>query len=119
MSATDLFRATLKRFRQRRNWSQERLAGEAEMDHSLVSRLEAGARNPTPESLGKLVPVLNVSAQEADYLYLAAGLVPPEVDPGDLLVALSLVRESTPRELHAAKHLIATARQAGEAKEAA
>ncbi len=51
---TDDFRALLRRYRDRRRWSQERLADESEMDHSLVSRLETGGREPTRGSIAKL-----------------------------------------------------------------
>ncbi len=39
----EVFRALLKRHREGRRWSQERLATESEMDHSTVSRLETGS----------------------------------------------------------------------------
>lgn len=71
-----LFRALVKHHREARRWSQERLALEAEADHSLVSRLESGQRRPTRENAGKLAAGLELSAAQAETLMLAAGFVP-------------------------------------------
>ncbi len=109
---SDLFRASLKTYRNRRRWSQEHLAFEAEMDHSLVSRLESGQRKPTRDAIAKLVPVLQLTAREATILYLSAGLTPPDLDIGHLMTALIFVTEMTTAEIEAARRLIAVARDA-------
>jgi transcriptional regulator with XRE-family HTH domain len=73
---SDDFRALLRRYRDRRRWSQERCALECEMDHSLVSRLESGQRTPTRDSLAKLCAGLGLLPAETDALLLAAGYRP-------------------------------------------
>ena len=72
------FRALLKRHRDDRHWSQERLATEAEMDHSLVSRLESGQRSPTREAITKLARGLELSVEHKDRLLIAAGFFPEQ-----------------------------------------
>lgn len=70
------FRALLKHHREARRWSQERLAHEAEADHSLVSRLESGERRATRESAAKLAAGLQLTDAQTETLLLAAGFVP-------------------------------------------
>jgi len=70
------FRGLLKRHREARRWSQERLAAEAEMDHSLVSRLESGQRSATREAIGKLARGLDLVPEDKDRLLIAAGFFP-------------------------------------------
>lgn len=75
---TEEFRALLKRHREGRRWSQERLASESEMDHSLVSRLESGQRSPTREAIGKLARGLELAGEQKDRLLIAAGFFPEQ-----------------------------------------
>lgn len=81
------------------------------MDHSLVSRVERGERAPTRESIGKFCVGLGLCGADAEALWLAAGFLPPEIDPGDLCAALSLVRDASIAEINAARRLIVAARQ--------
>jgi transcriptional regulator with XRE-family HTH domain len=74
--STEEFRGLLKRHREARRWSQERLAAEADMDHSLVSRLESGQRSPTREAIGKLARGLELAPEDKDRLLIAAGFFP-------------------------------------------
>lgn len=71
------FRALLKRLREARRWSQERLALEAECHTSLVSRVEGGSRGVTRELVAKLVAGLALGEGERDALFVAAGYLPP------------------------------------------
>ena len=75
---TEEFRALLKRHREGRRWSQERLASESEMDHSLVSRLESGQRSPTREAITKLARGLELPTEQNDRLLIAAGFFPEQ-----------------------------------------
>ena len=74
------FRRLLKQHREARRWSQERLAHEAEMDHSLVSRLESGQRSPTREAVAKLARGLDLPQERKDQLLIAAGYFPEQVE---------------------------------------
>lgn len=74
------FRGLLKRHREARRWSQERLAAQAEMDHSLVSRLESGQRSPTREAIDKLARGLELPGEQKDRLLIAAGFFPEHVE---------------------------------------
>jgi transcriptional regulator with XRE-family HTH domain len=76
--SSEEFRSLLKRHREARRWSQERLAAEAEMDHSLVSRLESGQRSATREAIGKLARGLDLVPEEKDRLLIAAGFFPDQ-----------------------------------------
>lgn len=72
----DRFTELLKHLREARRWSQERLANESEMDHSLVSRLEKGDRNPTRENIEKLIAGMDLDPEVADLFRMAAGYMP-------------------------------------------
>lgn len=105
------FRGLLKRHRDARRWSQERLAAEAEMDHSLVSRIESGQRHPTRDALGKLATGLELDRGRTEDLLLSAGYLPDTIDAGELRRALDLLREVSGAELLAARQLIDAARR--------
>jgi transcriptional regulator with XRE-family HTH domain len=96
------FRLLLKRHREARRWSQERLAAEADMDHSLVSRLESGQRSPTREAIAKLARGLELPTEQKDRLLIAAGFFPerPENALADEPAVIRLYRilrdEQTP-----------------------
>ena len=76
--SSEEFRSLLKRHREARRWSQERLAAEAEMDHSLVSRLESGQRSPTRDAIGKLARGLELAPEQKDRMLIAAGFFPDQ-----------------------------------------
>lgn len=84
------FRALVKRHREARRWSQERLAAESEADHSLVSRLESGQRRPTRENAAKLAAGLELTAAQSETLLLAAGFVPTDLPVGGEGAALGV-----------------------------
>ncbi len=96
------FRGRLKRHREARRWSQERLASEADMDHSLVSRLESGQRSPTREAIDKLARGLRLEGAEKDRLLIAAGYFPEHAEnaivdePSVQRILLLLRDERTP-----------------------
>lgn len=92
MSSPEDFRAILRAHRARRGWSQERLAAEAAMDHSLVSRLEGGQRAPTRDAIGKLARALSLTDAQRDRLYLAAGYISPDLDTHALATLVDIVR---------------------------
>lgn len=87
------FATLLRKHREAKRWSMERLAAVANIDHSLVSRLENDQRNPTRESIRHLSVALALDDTERDILYLAAGFIPPDIDTKLLCCILSLLRE--------------------------
>lgn len=101
-ASSEEFRGLLKRHREARRWSQERLAAEADMDHSLVSRLESGQRCPTRDAIGKLAAVLMplplyvalvwLSGEWTEYRdrWVASGTYPGRPDDGVLTWARHL-----------------------------
>lgn len=97
------FRRRLKRHREALRWSQERLATEAEIDHSLVSRLESGQRSPTREAIDKLSRGLRLEQAEKDRLLIAAGYFPERAEnavgdePSVRRIYLLLRDDSTPQ----------------------
>lgn len=96
------FRNRLKRHREALRWSQERLATESAMDHSLVSRLESGQRSPTREAIEKLARGLRLEQTEKDRLLIAAGYFPERAanavgdEPSVRRIYLLLHDENTP-----------------------
>ncbi|HET8626925.1 MAG TPA: helix-turn-helix transcriptional regulator [Thermomicrobiales bacterium] len=99
------FRLLLKRWREARRWSQERLAERAAMDHSLVSRLESGQRSPTRDAVEKLARGLELGAEQKDRLLIAAGYFPEHVEnalveePAVRALYLFLRNEEAPQPL--------------------
>lgn len=73
------FRRLLRAHRTESGQSQLGLALSADLDHSLVSRLECGERNPTRESIERLCRGLGLNEVDAVYLGLSAGFVPLEL----------------------------------------
>jgi transcriptional regulator with XRE-family HTH domain len=92
------FAALLRSHRERKRWSQECLAFECAIDHSLASRLERDQRRPTRDSLAKLCAGLGLTPAQADELYLAAGFVPPDTDTNLLVRVLALLRDGRTAE---------------------
>lgn len=86
----DAFRTTLKGHRDRLNWSQERLALEAGADHTLISRLESGKREPTRDAVLKLAAGLDLRTVERDELLILAGYTPSAMQR-----LMSMARDST------------------------
>jgi transcriptional regulator with XRE-family HTH domain len=76
MSTRTTFAEVLTELRVRRGLSQSRLAHEAGFDHSYISRLEAGKREPSRETVMTLAQVMELNAFDSDRLLLAAGFRP-------------------------------------------
>lgn len=70
------FAELLGELRSRRGLSQSRLAHEAGFDHSYISRLEAGKREPSRETVQMLAQVLQLDPAALDRLLVAAGFRP-------------------------------------------
>ena len=56
--------ANLKKWRKRRNWSQMKLAEEADISMNFLSEIERGVKWPFPETLHNLALALNVEVFE-------------------------------------------------------
>lgn len=80
----------LRRYRDIRNWSQQRCADECGLDGSLISRLENGTREPTRETLAKLAAGLGLDLHERDALFVAAGFLPQGLAADDAGMSLAL-----------------------------
>jgi transcriptional regulator with XRE-family HTH domain len=115
----DTFRAALRRHREARRWSQERVAAECEMDHSLVSRIESGQRGITPAALAKLCAGLELGQRDRDRLYLLAGYCPPDLDMATVLGLVEIARANDIETLTAALHLVRVARRSPATEDAA
>lgn len=91
------FGPTLRRLREDRTLSQSKLAERAGFDHSIISRWEAGTRDPTRDAVMRLAAALALSDVERDALLESAGF---------------LGRQTvTPAALHEARTLLANAMQ--------
>lgn len=73
---TTTFAEVLAEVRNARGLSQSRLAHEAGFDHSYISRLEAGKREPSRETVLALAQVLELDPRQLDLLLVAAGYRP-------------------------------------------
>lgn len=58
------FGRQIRRLRDHRGWTQERLAEEANLDRSYVAGIEVGGRNPSLKALARLADALNISLSE-------------------------------------------------------
>lgn len=57
-----LFGERVRKLRQKRKWSQEKLAEESGLDPTYISGIERGKRNLGLENIGKLARALRVDA---------------------------------------------------------
>lgn len=57
-----LFGERVRKLRQKRKWSQEKLAEESGLDPTYISGIERGKRNLGLENIGKLARALKVDA---------------------------------------------------------
>lgn len=80
MSETQTFADALIEARYRASVSQSRLAEKAGCEHSFVSRLEGGHRQPSRDMVVALATALRCSPADRDRLLLAAGYAPLVVD---------------------------------------
>lgn len=64
-SPSDSFQERLRQAREMRGWSQNELAGRAELPPSSIAHFEAGSRKPSFETLRRLANALEVTT---DYL---------------------------------------------------
>ena len=90
----------IRAYRLARGWSQERLAAECEIDHSLMSRVETGARTATPATVAALIVGLELADDEGARLYLLAGLAPPplaKLTDGELAGLLAVINHEQRR----------------------
>lgn len=72
------FAQQLTAFRLKRGMSMNSLSFEAALDHSHISRLEAGKRLPTYASASALATALELTPSERAQFHAAAGLWPDE-----------------------------------------
>jgi transcriptional regulator with XRE-family HTH domain len=70
------FGALLKAERLAAGISQTALGQETGFDHSFISRLESGEREPTLETVDGITKALGLSQPERDRLRMAAGYMP-------------------------------------------
>lgn len=86
------FGEALKRLRVARGLTQRRLSLKIGMSDTAISRWEDGTRHPQRQSVRLLVRALGLDGEERDRLYVAAGLLPPDVDPAVMLAACRAIR---------------------------
>lgn len=72
MMATQ-FATTLRRLRRERMISQTQLANRASFDHSYLSRLEAGNREPSRDTVSRLGDAMQLADIERSMLFASAG----------------------------------------------
>jgi transcriptional regulator with XRE-family HTH domain len=94
----------LTKLRSARGWSQGKLAQEAELDPSSVSRFEAGSRTPERETIMKLADALVLPIVDRDRLLASAGfrsaaLDDPLISEMAMLLADPAMPESARTEL--------------------
>lgn len=94
------FSAVLSEIRSAMGWTQARLAREARLDQSFVSRMESGERVPERETLLRIIDALGASPFDQERLFAAAGYRSPALDD-PLIAALVrlLVDPSLPADL--------------------
>lgn len=86
MTTDDLTFANALRYeREARRLSQSRLALLAGFDHSYISRMEAGNREPSRDAVLSVAAAMDLDAAGRDGLLLAAGFGP--IDPAAILAA--------------------------------
>ena len=61
---SDRFGAVVRRLREGRGWSQEHLAGQADLNRSYLGEIERGVATPSIHSAAKLAGAFGVSLSE-------------------------------------------------------
>lgn len=79
------FGTALRHVRGRSGWTQRQLADAVGLEHSMVSRLEAGSRNPSRETVLAICRVLDVTDLERIWLATLAGYLPGDLTVRDML----------------------------------
>lgn len=69
----------LRSLREAKDVSQSELGRSAGFDHSYLSRLESGARNPTREAVIAIAQALDCTRAETDWLLHAARFAPVDL----------------------------------------
>jgi transcriptional regulator with XRE-family HTH domain len=86
------FSDTLENFRKSSGMSQYQFATACGVNHSYISRLERGMRNPTREMVQNFTRVLELNPTQAEYLFKQAGFVyNDEVTPIEDTARLTLI----------------------------
>lgn len=70
------FAFTLRRLRRDRLISQSQLADRSDFDHSYVSRLESGKREPSRDAVSRLADAMQLQDLERSLLFTSAGFTP-------------------------------------------
>lgn len=73
-----MFAQVLREMREKKGFSQMRLAMKAGFDHSYISRLESGQRKPSYDAVVTLSRVLKLEGEERRRFFAAAGYAVPE-----------------------------------------
>ncbi len=73
-----MFTQVLRALRERKGFSQSRLAREAGFTPSYISRLESGQRRPSYDAVLTLSRVMGLEGEERRRLFRAGGFVVPE-----------------------------------------
>lgn len=81
------FGALLVMWRERRGLSQTKLSFLCESDHSTLSRIETGSRNPSRIMVGDLADALQIRGHERFTFFASAGFfeVSPDADQLELI----------------------------------
>jgi predicted transcriptional regulator len=69
------FGETLEKYRSRQGIAQSRLAGMVDVDHSYISRLESGMREPSRSVVEKMCDVLLLEPKQRNEMFAAAGFL--------------------------------------------
>lgn len=93
--AAQPFSRLLIRWRTRRQLSQSALAAKSGIDHSMVSRLESGDRNPSRKMCHKLAKALCLDGTDRFMFYGAAGFFESNTEYASLLHAASTAERRT------------------------
>jgi transcriptional regulator with XRE-family HTH domain len=83
------FGRILARHRHRLGMSQPELARRIDCDHSFISRLERGEREPSRSMLMRMAELFRLGEKENSELFSAAGFLPP----GRVIVSLPVLVE--------------------------
>lgn len=108
----------LSQLRTQRNWSQARLAVEAGLDPSSISRFEAGTRMPERETILKLAEVMVLPVVDTERLLAVAGFRSSVWDDPDLADLVAVLGDPTlpPDRAAAIRTLIRIAVEYGRGK---
>ena len=87
--------ATLRKYREAAGLSMAKLSNVASLDHTYISRIESGQRQPSQDVVRRMAKAMQLDADQTAHLYFSFGLIPDGgAVLGEVAELMALCRDS-------------------------